>query len=269
MASNYFLVVLGLHLLLFTISRSGEYEEEGGRCCAVNLWYLPSCIERQNRLAKYWFRRTTIAMESISPFSRLHAPRRKNEQNVEQHRRRPVDDPAAASLLRGTQHGHIPAHVRRTGNRTAGEHLCGRMSRPRDAPRPSRQRSRRRRPFSASRRTMKRPLRSPPSFRCWRRPPSRLRRPRIAPDTIRLRSHRQPFLSTARASPSVSPISAARTPLLDGLRSRLARLAGDRNAVIVFRWEKTWPCCTSYTSSTYLPPQMTLVSTNMSVGTSS
>ena len=99
-------------------------------------------------------------------FSHLHGPRRKNRKNVEQHCGRPVDDTAAASLLRGMQHGHMPAHVRRTGDRTAGEHLCGRMSRPRDAPRPSRQRSRRRRPFSANRTTMKRPPRPPPSFRC-------------------------------------------------------------------------------------------------------
>ena len=36
-------------------------------------------------------------------FSHLHGPRRKNRKNVEQHCGRPVDDTAAASLLRGTQ----------------------------------------------------------------------------------------------------------------------------------------------------------------------
>ena len=99
----------------------------------------------------------------------------------------------------------MPAHIRRSGDSIADEHLCGRKDRPRDTPRPSRQQSHHRRPLLASRMIMKRPRAPRRDSRRRRRPPSRPRRPRITPRTVRLRLCR-PTLSCRPCS------TAARTP---------------------------------------------------------
>ena len=61
---------------------------------------------------------------------------------------------------------------------------------------------------------MKRPTCAPPSFPPPTASPESPTAATNRPRTVRLRSRRQPFLSTTRANASVSPIAAAMTPFL-------------------------------------------------------